>query len=129
MAENINWSFSASVQGGPTVAGSDGLEATAYDKLRVTIEAGNLDKKIDILPPGASGPVLLLVIRASTYSPDLSFSTTGTDARSVVLDGPLFLVGAGPVKLLTGDLKAVQFANGTSGAVTVDILVGRDATT
>ena len=129
MAENINWSFSVSVQNGPTVAGSNKLEATAYDKLRVTIDAGNLDKKIDILLPGATGPVLLLVIRASAYSPELSFSTTGTEARSVVLDGPVFLVGAGPVKLLTGDLKAVQFANGTSGTVTIDILVGRDATT
>lgn len=128
MAEHVNWSFTASIQNGPAVAGSDTFEADAYDKLSVTLPAGELDTKVDILPPGSAGPVLLLVVKASIYSDQVSFSTTGDGGRTVVLDGPLVLIGAGPAALLTGELKAVQFANGTAGPVTVDILVGRDAT-
>ena len=67
MAETVNWSFSSAIDKGPTLSGSDRFQVDGYDKLSVTLPAGNLDTKVDILPSGSAGPIRLLVVKASTY--------------------------------------------------------------
>jgi hypothetical protein len=124
MPETLNWSFSIEAVQGPRLSGSDALEVDAYDKLSVVLEAGtNID--VQIQPGNADGRVQLLVIRASAYDTALTFSADA-GATQFVLDGPVVLVGTGPVRLLAAAPQALRLANGTAAAITVDVLVGRN---
>jgi hypothetical protein len=126
MPETMNWSFSIEAVQGPRISGSDALQVDAYDKVSVDLEAGAADVNVQIQPANAAGRVQLLVIRATAYDPAISFSA---DAGTTVfaLDGPVVLVGAGPVALLATAPQTLQLSNGTATDVTVDILVGRDS--
>ena len=94
--------------------------------MAVSLETDAENVKVDIQPGGA-GQVKLLVIKASAYAPELTFSADG-GTTDIPLDAPLILVGTGPVSLIGEAPKQLQWSNGTEGTVKVEILIGRDAT-
>lgn len=120
MAEKINWNFVVQALNGPSVSGAGNLEVEAYDKIAVTITAGET-KQVNLVP---SGTVSLLVINPVVSNADLSYDVGG---NAVALDGPHVLIGAGAVSLLGGAAN-LSFTNNTAADATVEILIGRDAT-
>ena len=76
-------------------------------------------------PATAAAKVHVLVIGASAYSEDVTFSADA-GATTFGLLGPLVLIGNGAVELLADAPQTLRFGNATALPVTVDILVGRD---
>lgn len=127
MTEKITYSISIQVAGGPKLAAANPLDVEAYDKTRVTLVDGDSDKAVNIQPGGA-GLARFLAITATRYDDALSYKVNDAGALAVVLNGPHLFIGAGGVGLLGGAPATLFFANATGAEVTVDILVGRDAT-
>ncbi|MEQ1529012.1 MAG: hypothetical protein ABL925_06830 [Methylococcales bacterium] len=120
MAEKINWNFVAQALNGPSLSGQGTLEIDAYDKITVTIGAGNA-QQVNLAPSGA---VSLLIINPATPHAGLSYDVAG---NPVVLDGPHVLIGTGAVSLL-GAATNLTFTNNTGSDTIIEILLGRDAT-
>lgn len=123
MAETLNWSYTAQVAGGPTVAGSGDMTVDAYVKLNVSVPA-NASLEVEVLP-GTGGPVQVLVIAPAVPSAGLRYEA-GTE--TVVLDGPNVLLGGGAVGLLGASVGTLTFTNDDDADAEVSILAGRDAT-
>lgn len=129
MSEMFSWSFKLQVTGGPTLLVSDTLEVDAYDKLVATVP-----KKADggsatiAVQPGDGAEFLM--IQSSSYE-KLTFSVDGSGnahtGNDYDLDGPHLLVGEGAVSLLGSTQQQFVFKNEATEAVTVTILVGRNA--
>jgi len=123
MSEKISWSFKAQVTGGPSIPASDTLEVDAYDKIEAVIPAGgSATVKVQ---PGDTG-VQLLLITADDYD-NLTYEVDSS-GTSIKLDSAHILIGEGAVGLLGPTQKDFEFSNAGTADVTVDILVGRDAT-
>jgi hypothetical protein len=129
MAEKISWTLSAEVDKGPRISVSDALWVDAYDKIGVTVGAGE-DETVEVQPGGA-GRVQFLLITTKQFSDDLTYKVNdGEDeeeAHPVKLDGPQMLVGDGAVGLLGEAPKTFTFTNDLDQVVDVQILVGRQA--
>jgi len=126
MAETINWAVHIDVAAGPKLSASGANEFEAYDKVGVTLDAGATDVDVE-LQPGGAGQVTLLMIKASNYDPDLTYSPDG-GTTEIPLDAPLVLIGVGAVGLLAAAPQELQFDNGTGDPVQIEIFIGRDAT-
>ena len=126
MTESINWSLNAQIVGGPKIMASDTEEIEAYDKIEVTIENGAIDKVVEIQPGGAD-KVQFLVIKSEKYSDDLTYKVNSlTDI--IKLDALHVFIGTGAVGLLGGTPQNLSFTNELLDPVSVEILVGRMAT-
>ncbi len=125
MSEQINWTLNIQVVGGPKVADADKLEIQAYDMLEVEIPDKDTSGGVATVDvqPGDTG-VKFLLVTAGDYA-NLTFKVDGGAANN--LDAPLLLMGEGAVKLLGATQKQFEFTNAGTEAVTVNILVGRDA--
>jgi len=127
MTESINWSLNAQVSGGPKVMASDTKEIEAYDKIKVTIEAGTTEE-VDI-QPGVDDRVKFLLIKSDTYSKDLTYKVNNpTSADIIKLDALHVFIGIGAVGLLKESPKKLIFTNDLATPVSIEILVGRIAT-
>jgi hypothetical protein len=122
MPEKINWTLNVQVVGGPKVAASDVLEVDAYDKIEAVIPAG-ASATVNVQP---SGGAQFLLITASSYE-NLTYKVDAS-GTTVTLDDPHVLIGSGAVSLLGSTQSQFAFSNGSAADVTVNILVGRDAT-
>jgi len=128
MSEKITYSFSAQVANGPRVQESGTLEVEAYDKTQVSVADAAADLEVNIQPDGA-GLAQFLAITATAYHKDLTYKVnSASSATEIALNGPQVLVGTGVVGLLDAAPTKLFFSNGTGADVTVNILVGRDAT-
>ncbi len=127
MSEKLQYSFSAQISSGPSLAEAKTLDVESYDKTKVTVSDGSTDLEVNIQPDGA-GLTQFLMVKASAYSANLSYKVNNSSATPVVLDGPHIFIGAGAVALLDSAPTKLFFSNSTGGDVTVDVLVGRDAT-
>jgi len=125
LPEKISWTVNVQIQAGPKASVTGSTEVDAYDKLAVTLDAGAADVDVDV-QPGAAGQVRFLMIHASAYSEDVTYSADG-GATSAVLDGPQVLIGTGAVGLLPQAPQTLRFSNNTADPVTVDIIAGRSA--
>ncbi len=121
MPEKISWRYVIGVTSGPTVSQTDVIEVDAYDKFAVTVDA-NASQKVQLFPAG--GEVKLLVLSPGEPSDKLSYKVGN---KTVLLDGPHVLIGAGAVSLL-GSPAELTFTNSTEKAAAIQIIVGRDAT-
>jgi hypothetical protein len=126
MSETINWSVNLSVALGPRIAASGVQTMDAYDKISVQLAAAATDVDVDVQPSATAGDVRLLVITASSYDADVTFSADAGTTK-FILDGPVVLIGAGPVRLLADPPQTLRFANPDANPVDVGILVGRQA--
>lgn len=129
MSETITYSLTVQVVGGPKVSASGTLTPEAYDKIGLTVAKGDSDKEVNLQPDGADLAELLF-IKASSYETPLTYTVNAKNAATPKhkLDGPHVLIGAGAVSLLDAAPTKLFFTNGGDADVTVDILVGRDAT-
>lgn len=127
MTEKITYSITAQVAGGPKLAAANTLEVEAYDKTQITLAAGATNRTVNIQPGGA-GLTQFVAITASQYNTALTYRVNEVAATAIPLTAPHLFIGAGAVGLLNAAPATLLFSNGTTGDITVDILVGRDAT-
>lgn len=126
MAEKISWTVRIDVAAGPKLSASDVIEVEAYDKISFTLDAGDTGIAVD-LQPGAAGQVSFLMISASEYAEEITYSPDG-GTTTVPLDAPLVLIGAGAISLLGSAPQQFEWENTTLNPVDIEIFVGRDAT-
>ncbi len=127
MNSRINLTLKVSVVGGPSISVSKVITVEAYDKIDVTVSAGESDKAIEI-QPGSSSQVQMLLIKSSEYGTDLTYKVHDTSATPIVLDQEQLFLGQGAVGLLGTELDKLFFTNNLSNDVTIEIFAGRDAT-
>lgn len=125
MAESVTWMYSASALRGPSVGASDTLEVDAYQKINLTLPAGGPAQSVTI-GPGTWADVNALIVSASDLGGVVDLTPDG--GAAFALDGPLVLIGTGPVSLLGGGNATVDLQNNGAADVDVDIFVARDAT-
>lgn len=126
MPETINWSVTFEAVLGPRVAEAGALAVGAYDKISVQLAGNATDVDVDVQPSATGGDVELLVLKASSYQADVTFSADG-GATDFILNGPVVLIGAGSVALLGTAPQTLQFSNPAADPVDIEILVGRQA--
>jgi hypothetical protein len=127
MPETIKYSLSFQVVGGTSVPVAGQLTADAVEKIQVAVPAGATDLTVNLQPGGADLGQFLL-IKASAYSEDLTYKVNDAAATAIVLDAPHVFIGAGAVAILDDEPTTLLFSNATAADVTIDILLGRDAT-
>jgi hypothetical protein len=127
MSSKVNLSMIVSVASGPSISVSKTVTVEAYDKIDVAVAAGDTDKVVEV-QPGASSQVQLLMIKASEYGTDLSYKVHDAAATAIVLDQDQLYSGQGQVGLLGTQIDKLLFTNNLAKSVTIEILVGRDAT-
>ncbi len=127
MAEKINFSLSFQVAGGTTVPVSGSIESEAYEKIQVNVPVGASNLTVN-LQPGGPNLAGFLLIKASKYGTDLTYKVNSDSGDAVVLDGPHVFIGSGAVGILDSAPTQLLFSNNLTEEVTIDILLGRDAT-
>ena len=126
MAETIKYSLSFQVAGGLSLPISSEMAVDAYEKIQVAVPAGATDMTINLQPDGAHLAAFLL-IKSSAYGDSLTYKVN-TSTTSIVLNGPHIFIGNGAVSILNSSPTKLLFSNALTGDVTIDILLGRDAT-
>jgi hypothetical protein len=127
MAETIKYSLSFQVVGSTSVPVTGTLEPEAYSKIQVGVPAGSTDLEVNLQPSGANLAEFLL-IKSSQYGTDLTYKVNAGTATPIILDGPHVFIGNGAVAILDSDPVQLLFSNAMTEDVTIDILLGRDAT-
>jgi hypothetical protein len=126
----IDWTVNFQVGGGPKVSESDFLTCDAYDKIEVVVEAGAGDKAVEVQPSTASGQVQFLLIKSDQYGDGLTYKVNDAGAQGIKLDALQLLMGEGAVGLLGATPpQKLLFSNQLGSDASVEILVGRKATT
>lgn len=138
MVEEIDYSISAKVPGGPNLVASDTLSVVAYDMIEVELSnKGNLNKgdtkEIKLLPASTTANFILIKAADKSSYGHIQYAlwdtTPDPDAylTSVNLEGPLMLIG--PAVYLLKSLEKIMFSNtDDSKSATISILIGRSAT-
>ncbi len=131
MPETVNWTVSVQVPAGPRLSQSGAFSVDAYDKVDVSVAAGQSDVAVE-LQPGGAGQVHVLVVATDQPSGDLSYKVNATTADSISFDQPVHaFMGAGPVGLLCAadeGPNTLYFTNAGGQAAKIQVLVGRKAT-
>lgn len=135
MTEKINWNLNAQIIGGPKILASDIIDIDAYDTIYVTIkqpeDTGVVSQKVEI-QPGGEGKVKFLLIKSDNYSFDdnnkLTYKVNDL-SDEIIPDAMHVPIGTGAVGLLHEPPEILEFSNGLSTPVIIEILVGRDAKT
>lgn len=125
MTQGIGWSVSAWIESGPTMQATGVVEVDAYEKISSVVSAGKTVKVT--LAAGSWDTVSLLVIRPSITDGSVKYSSK-TGGPEVVLNATHSLIGAGAVSLLGSGNAELEIINSGAADVTVEILLGRDAT-
>jgi hypothetical protein len=124
MAETVNWMYSIRAQNGPSMGLNGQMAADGYEKISLTLAAAATQDVT--IGPGTWADVHSLIVSASDLSGTVTATPTG--GATVALDGPLVLIGPGPVGLLGAGAATLGFENTGTDEVSVDIFVTRDAT-
>jgi hypothetical protein len=101
MAENINWTLNVQVVGRPKMAASKTVDVDAYDKIQVTVDAGDLDKVVAVQPGAKKGRVTFLLINSDQFGDNgdkLSYKVD--NGGPIALGAPQLFIGDGAVGLL-----------------------------
>ena len=126
---DMSWTLTLQVSGAASVTTSAGaVPVEAIDRVEVVVDAGAADQVVEI-QPGAAAQVVLVHIRASEYSGDLSFKVTdgANDTDAIKLTEPQIFT-AGTIPLFQLAPKSLKLTNGGADPVTVEVVVARDAT-
>jgi len=124
MPEKLSWTCSVRVDNGPQITATASLQVDGYDKQKILMPkagaAGAKPVKVSLAPPGA-GQLQVIVI--NPVKPDAKLQYKAGN-RTVVLDGPHLLIGAGAADLLAALSTDLVFENATGADAEVDILFG-----
>ncbi len=127
MSIQINWAFNVAVDGGPqlSLANAPKITVDAYDLVTATLPASTTGVAVDLQPSSTAGDVVLLALSSDAYDDTVTYDPGGGAQQ---LNGPVLLVGAGPVALLGATPPtSMTFDNGLAAPVTVKVLIGRKA--
>ncbi len=144
----INVTTSVQIQGGPQQSFSRAIDVEAYGRIEATVPAAASAAgvvTVEVQPSGDVTQVQFLLITASQYGDQLTYSAAGLDGEAtseatseanggnggvadVTLDAPQLFLGPAAVGLLQVAPQSITFSNSSSDPITVVILVGRDAT-
>lgn len=127
MPLTLTSSYEVQVSGGPRFSSTMNQALEAYDVMEVVVADGASDTTIEVQPGGA-GQVQFLHVSASLYAAGLTYKVDAAANPPHDLDRPLLLAGSGAVGLLGGAPSQLLFSNSTDQDVTIQVLVGRDAT-
>jgi len=132
MSEVIKYSLNVQVVGGPSIPVADKVEPEAYGKIQVTVTAGAVDKEMNLQPDGNNLAEFLL-IKSSVYKDAdpahaVTYKVNAAGADAITLDGPHLFIGKGAVAILDAAPTKLFFSNSLTADVTIDVLIGRDAT-
>jgi hypothetical protein len=135
MPEVLNWSTSVNAQDGPALRVNGSISVDAYSKLQVTLD-GAAGAEQQVVLAGGGSSIVLLYARASQYGDPtdpgtaLLYRVNAADpSTNAVLGAPLYLLDASAVNLLDASgVQSLTFTNNTGSPVTIDILLGTDAT-
>lgn len=128
----INFAISTQVREGPSISVAQTLILDAYDLIEVEIPSGEIGTPGQVtvqVQPGGAGQVQFLLIRASQYSAQLTYTISG-GSTDVKLDAPHILCGEGAIGLLGAAPQVLEFSNtlGSDKPIRISILVARKAT-
>jgi hypothetical protein len=121
IVEQLLWSVMIRADNGPRIARSGSLKVEAYDKVAVSVAAGQ-SQEVE-LGAATAGSIRCLVISPAVTDELLTYEVGGT---AIPLDEPQFLLGGAIA--LAGNPTKLTFTNGTAADTDIQILVGRDAT-
>lgn len=138
MADNINWTVSIQVPGGPKTSISHTIPFEAYDSIRVSLpKKSNHDpatQEVKVQPDTDEGKVNFLAIMSDNYDDNLTFKVNDKNNQGVIkLNQPLIFAGTEVVGLLAqffGSQAPVTlfFSNDTSKNFEIWVIVGRNIT-
>jgi hypothetical protein len=131
VSEQIHWTLNIEVIGGPKISASRTQTVDAYDKITIDVPAqsgGTPGQATVEVQPGGAGQVQFLLVQSSVYDQDLTYRVNDPAASAIVLDTLQVLMGAGAVGLLGAAPQRLIFSNALAQVASVQILVGRDAT-
>jgi len=117
---------SISTNDGASLAATDTVSVEAYDKITVAVPQGAADLEVELQPDTASAAKALF-ITSNVYQNGLSYKVHDVGTTKINLDHPQLYLGVGQVGVLEDVPSKLFFTNG-GAAVTVTIIVGRDAT-
>ncbi len=127
MSEKINWTINVQVVGGPKMSASQTVTVDAYDKIGVTVPAGETDKEVEV-QPGPAGRLQFLLVSSDQFGDDLTYKVNNT-GDAIKLDAQQLLIGDGAVGLLgASPPETLSFTNDLAQDANIEILVGRNAT-
>ncbi len=127
MSEKIKYAINAAVVGGVSIQVSGEVSPDAYEKIQVTIPGKATDKRVNLQPDGTNLSEFLL-IKSSTYDAKVTYKINDATATAITLDGPHIFIGKGAVGILNSAPTKLFFSNALDNDISVDILLGRDAT-
>ncbi len=131
MLKAINWMLNIQTSEGYKISEANKIEVDACDAIGIILKGNAQAEDIEI-QPGGSGQVKFLLIQSDCYDPKISYSVNedkSNDEDRIKLDALQLLMGNGAVKLLGEPPNKLFFYNGLTRDVTLQILVGRKATT
>lgn len=126
---SMSWNLNIKVEGGPTISVVHSTDVEAYDQIEVPVVPGPAKTTINVSPgPAADVKFVLIWLKEPPPYPDkLSYTVGGKGPFT--LDAPHWLSGSGAVAMLGADPAQFVFSSDAANpTVTVQILVGRDAT-
>jgi hypothetical protein len=124
MSEKINWTLNVQVVGGPKMSASRTETVDAYDKIGVTVAAG--ETEVVEIQPGNAGRVQFLLISSNEFDDKLTFKVNNA-GKDIALDAMQLLVGDGAVGLLPAAPKSLAITNSLADPVEIQVIVGRKA--
>lgn len=137
-SKKIGWTLNVQVTDGPKVALTNSITIDAYDWIEVVIANDPAGQATAVeIQPGDVDQVEFLLINSDKFDDPakdevkLSYSVHELAANvgdHIKLDAPQLLMGSA-VKLLRNSPDTLHFYNSLGDAVTIQILVGRKATT
>jgi hypothetical protein len=130
MSVKVGWLMNVQVTDGPKLPAAGKLEVDAYDVIRVQVPDGAAAMEVEI-QPGSENAVQLLMLHASKFTTDLSYSVNAAKTKATdrfALDGPHLMVGSGAMAMFGAAPASLYFYNSDADPIDMTILVGRDAT-
>ena len=124
MPERVEYAGSVAVVGGPQFSFKRTIEGGAYHKFQFELDQ-NATKKIG-LGTSATDKLRLLAITSTEYAKEITFVINPPSTAVRELDQPLLIAGTAGVELIGTTLTEIQFTNGFTKKIVIDIVIVRD---
>jgi hypothetical protein len=124
MTEEIKWTVSVAIAGGPSIAQPGVTKVDAYDKVELKVKGGE-KKSVDLVPSSATLAKIQFLLITSDYLGDKLLYQVNNKAPTVHLDSVQLLMGS-TLAFLPDVPSSIQFDNSTNTSdANIQILAGR----
>jgi hypothetical protein len=121
----IKWNLTGTITGGPALAATDTLEASAYDRASFDVKKDGAEVTVELVPK-MKDSLLLLIIKPDKLGKEVTFKVNETAAAALPLKGPQVFSGAAGL-LIQNPIERLLFKNTSNEDVNVEITIGRNA--